>query len=116
MENINKIWEYIGKGLVGVALVGGGGYWLLSGHEETTPSTPLDIDTQPASVGRIRPSTYTRTDNPTETRSFEQYGDRDCGDFSSQQEAQEFFEEEGGPATDYHNLDRDGDGVVCESL
>ena len=28
----------------------------------------------------------------------------------------DFFEKEGGPAEDFHNLDRDGDGIVCESL
>jgi len=49
-------------------------------------------------------------------RSYEETGDRDCGDFSSQREAQRFFEDEGGPSTDYQGLDRDGDGVVCESL
>jgi micrococcal nuclease len=42
--------------------------------------------------------------------------DRDCGDFSTQREAQAFFEAAGGPATDRHRLDRDRDGVVCESL
>lgn len=55
-------------------------------------------------------------DNPKTERSFSEYGDKDCGDFSSQREAQEFFIKEGGPAKDFHNLDRDGDGVVCESL
>ena len=59
---------------------------------------------------------FFRNDDPATTRSFEEYGDRDCPDFATQQEAQDFFESEGGPAEDYHNLDRDGDGVVCESL
>lgn len=45
-----------------------------------------------------------------------EYGDYDCYDFATQKEAQSFFESQGGPATDYHNLDRDGDGVACESL
>ena len=49
-------------------------------------------------------------------RSYEEYGDRDCSDFSTQRDAQDFFESEGGPATDYHNLDSDGDGRACESL
>ena len=40
--------------------------------------------------------------------------DRDCGEFSSQSEAQAFFEAAGGG--DLHRLDRDGDGVACESL
>ncbi|UOQ92211.1 thermonuclease family protein [Halobacillus shinanisalinarum] len=42
--------------------------------------------------------------------------DRDCGDFSSQQQAQEFFESAGGHASDPHRLDGDGNGLVCESL
>lgn len=46
-------------------------------------------------------------------RSYEEYEDYDCSDFSSHSEAQEFFESESG---DYHNLDADGDGVACENL
>ncbi|MYL50089.1 nuclease [Halobacillus litoralis] len=43
--------------------------------------------------------------------------DRDCGDFSSQEEAQAFYEAAGGPAQDPHRLDgHDQDGLVCESL
>ena len=61
---------------------------------------------------------YIRTDNPTETRSFLNSGeeDKDCKDFRTQREAQLFFEANGGPSSDPHNLDRDGDGRVCESL
>ena len=40
--------------------------------------------------------------------------DRDCGDFSSQAEAQAFFEA-AGPG-DPHRLDGNDDGVACESL
>lgn len=57
-----------------------------------------------------------RFDSNSEERSYEQYGDYDCSDFSTQEEAQGFFESEGGPRTDYHSLDRDGDGVACETL
>ncbi len=39
-----------------------------------------------------------------------------CSDFSSQTEAQTVFLACGGPAADPHELDRDGDGAVCESL
>ncbi|QAS54626.1 nuclease [Halobacillus litoralis] len=43
--------------------------------------------------------------------------DRNCGDFSSQESAQAFFEAAGGPEKDPHQLDgSDGDGLVCESL
>jgi endonuclease YncB( thermonuclease family) len=42
--------------------------------------------------------------------------DRDCSDFGSQREAQEFFEAAGGPEVDPHRLDGDGNGHACESL
>lgn len=43
-------------------------------------------------------------------------GDRDCKDFKTQKEAQEFFIANGGPASDFHKLDQDKDGAACESL
>ncbi len=43
-------------------------------------------------------------------------GDRDCGDFATWEEAQAFYEESGGPASDPHSLDPDGDAIACESL
>jgi endonuclease YncB( thermonuclease family) len=42
------------------------------------------------------------------------FEDRDCSDFTTQSEAQRFFEAE-GPG-DRHRLDADGDGWACESL
>lgn len=45
-----------------------------------------------------------------------QEDDRNCSDFETQEEAQAFFEDEGGPEQDPHGLDQDGDGVACESL
>ena len=42
--------------------------------------------------------------------------DRDCSDFTEWQEAQAFFEAQGGPEYDPHRLDRDGDGIACKSL
>lgn len=40
--------------------------------------------------------------------------DKDCGDFSTQAEAQAFYEAAG--PDDPHGLDSEGDGVACESL
>lgn len=57
-----------------------------------------------------------RDDDYSTERSFGEHGDYDCSDFSSWREAQSFFENEGGPSEDYHNLDRDGDGIACEAL
>ncbi|KGX91624.1 thermonuclease [Pontibacillus halophilus JSM 076056 = DSM 19796] len=42
--------------------------------------------------------------------------DRDCSHFSTQEEAQQFFLNDGGPTNDPHRLDGEGDGIVCESL
>ena len=43
-------------------------------------------------------------------------GDRDCSDFSTQRQAQNFFKQQGGPKYDRHRLDADRDGRACESL
>ena len=43
-------------------------------------------------------------------------GRRDCSDFSTQADAQRFFEDNGGPASDPFNLDVDNDGRACEGL
>jgi len=42
--------------------------------------------------------------------------DRDCGDFSTWKEANDFFIAAGGPDRDPHRLDGDSDGIPCESL
>lgn len=45
------------------------------------------------------------------------FEDKDCSDFATWEEAQRFYEENGGPAKDPHRLDgTDKDGLVCESL
>jgi hypothetical protein len=88
--------KFIAYGLVGAALVGGI-YWINSGN---SPDSNVKFE---------------RFDDPTTERPFSS-GDYDCRDFSTQEEAQDFFESEGGPDDDPHNLDRDGDGVACESL
>lgn len=94
--------------LVGIAIGGvvvAGGYALF-GDEKNSNSK------------RVTPKPYIRTDNPAETRSFLKSGeeDKDCSDFRTQREAQSFFEANGGPSNDPHNLDRDGDGRACQSL
>ena len=45
-----------------------------------------------------------------------EFQDRDCGDFDTWQQANAFFVAEGGPQSDRHRLDRNGDGIPCESL
>ncbi len=39
-----------------------------------------------------------------------------CSDFKTQKEAQEVFDKCGSGGKDVHGLDRDGDGMACESL
>ncbi len=56
------------------------------------------------------------TPTPTITPTPTPIQDRNCSDFDTWLEAQAFFESEGGPASDMHHLDRDGDGVACQSL
>lgn len=41
--------------------------------------------------------------------------DRDCDDFNTQAAAQDFFIDNGGPQSDPHGLDADGNGIACES-
>ncbi len=50
------------------------------------------------------------------TSSAGEFEDRNCGDFDTWREAQDFYEAEGGPDSDPHRLDGNGDGVACESL
>lgn len=39
-----------------------------------------------------------------------------CGDFETQEQAQELFVQCGGADNDIHRLDSDGNGVACEGL
>lgn len=42
--------------------------------------------------------------------------DFSCDDFETQEAAQEFYEESGGPTIDVYALDPDRDGIACEEL
>jgi hypothetical protein len=43
-------------------------------------------------------------------------GDKDCSDFSTWRQAQNFYKKHGGPRSDPHRLDADRDGIACEEL
>ncbi|HIF71791.1 MAG TPA: hypothetical protein EYQ61_04485 [Dehalococcoidia bacterium] len=69
----------------------------------------------------------TSTPNPTATSApaptattlsgFDPFGeDRNCGDFTTWADAQNFFIAAGGPNDDPHQLDGGNDGTPCESL
>src|SRR3989344_4094398 len=48
---------------------------------------------------------------------FNPFGkDRDCADFSTWQEAQDFYIAAGGPDADPHKLDSNADGIACNAL
>lgn len=98
-ENENNT-EKNNNWIIWVALLVGGGLFWFNSNKTTEPNT----------------NSIRRRDDPMVERSYGEYGDYDCSDFSTQSEAQDFFEDEGGPEEDYHNLDRDGDGEACESL
>jgi hypothetical protein len=108
--------------LLGILIWGaiiGGRQLLFSGNNDTqeiTQSSFTESNYEDSDDEYIDDTEYERTDDYTVERSYDTYGDYDCSDFGSQDEAQEFFESEGGPDEDYHNLDRDGDGEVCETL
>jgi len=55
--------------------------------------------------------------NSTSSSDYDPTGpDRDCGDFTTWKEANDFFMAAGGPKSDPHRLDSDHDGVPCQSL
>ena len=56
------------------------------------------------------------TPTPTPQPDEDEFHDRNCSDFATWQEAQDFFLSEGGPSQDPHRLDGDGNGVACQSL
>ena len=66
-----------------------------------------------AQTGEASPSPTQTLPPPSPTITFE---DRNCSDFDTWPEAQEFYETTRGPDEDPHGLDRDGDGVACGSL
>lgn len=45
-----------------------------------------------------------------------QAADKDCSDFGTWKQAQNFYKRHGGPRYDPHRLDADHDGIACESL
>ena len=42
--------------------------------------------------------------------------DKDCSDFDTWRQAQNFYKKKGGPQKDPHRLDADRDGIACEDL
>lgn len=65
-------------------------------------------------------STYPTKTQQTSTPSNSQYScsanTYNCTDFTTHTEAQSAYEACGGPQSDIHRLDQDGDGIACEGL
>jgi len=61
-------------------------------------------------------STNTDTTSSSSQSSVIDNVDKDCSDFGSHQEAQDYFESQGGsPSNNVDRLDRDRDGLACEA-
>lgn len=95
----------IAAGVIGA--IGLGGLWAL-GHPSQTQPVVSD-DSQVEEYQEIQDEAY--------QDGYQDYlysmPDKDCWEFSSQQEAQELYEQYD---YDYHNLDGDLDGYACETL
>ena len=83
-------------------------------HATSTPAPHPTVS--PSLVPTPTPTPTPTPEHTPEPAPEEPFEDRDCGDFSEWQDAQDFFLAEGGPDEDPHGLDRDGDGVACQSL
>ena len=86
----------------------------------TPTPTPTSTATPTATPTHTPEPTHTPTPTPTPSTVELRYDpagpDRNCSDFDAWAEAQAFFEAAGGPENDRHGLDRDRNGVACESL
>jgi len=81
------------------------------------PDGRYEVDAQPSGSGEPTPDETSAPPPADATLPYDPSGpDRDCADFSSQEEAQAFYEAAGGPQEDPHRLDSDGNGIACESL
>ena len=75
-----------------------------------TPVPPTATITAPEPTATAVPAT------PTPALLYDPNGpDRNCGDFDTWRQAQDFYLAAGGPETDRHRLDSNRDGVACES-
>lgn len=77
-------------------------------------AAPAAPQAAPAAAPKAAPAAPARSSVTVSTTSAA-VADKDCGDFSSQAEAQTFFTTHGGPAIDRHRLDADNDGIACET-
>jgi hypothetical protein len=79
---------------------------------QTAPVRPTSTSKPPAPTPTARPSSTPKPATPTKTP----FADKNCTDFHTWREAQDFFLANGGPTQDPHRLDVDHNGIACESL
>ena len=77
--------------------------------------TPTPVEPRQTAVPAQTATPTPESDVP-DTKYDPQGEDRNCSDFDTWTLAQAFYEAAGGPETDRHRLDRDGNGVACETL
>ncbi|MEQ6390389.1 thermonuclease family protein [Bacillaceae bacterium S4-13-58] len=89
------------------------GIWSIDGYVTADGFNSSEPEPEPEPEEPEQPSTGGTYAGP-----YDPFGpDRDCGDFDTHQDAQDFFIAAGGPDQDPHRLDgSDGDGLACESL
>ena len=83
----------------------------------------VELNLDDVVISSTKPSDITSLPQEPEPDEEEDSGDivcssdyYNCGDFSTHSQAQALFEECGGANNDIHQLDKDKDGVACESL
>lgn len=86
-----------------------------------TPASPTGNTPTVTWVPTPTPTSTLRGPESTPTKMptlrYDPFGlDRDCGDFPTWREAQDFYIAAGGPPKNPHRLDGDRDGIACESL
>lgn len=94
------------------------GLWADNACVTPTP-TKVSISITPTTNQTTKHQTTQSSSVPTENRSYrtDLTGDKDCKDFTTHQEAQDYFIAKGGSSTNnVDNLDADHDGLACESL
>ncbi len=80
-----------------------------------TPTTRRFAVTVLAALGTLLATVHAVPAQAVPSVSVQRAADRDCGDFATQAAAQRFFLDHGGPRSDPHRLDADGDGIACET-
>ncbi len=83
----------------------------------TQTVTPTSIITSTSTPKPVSTPSPMPTSNPTKSTNYIcSYNAYNCANFTTQNEAQSAYEACGGINNDVHDLDRDKDGIACESL